>query len=691
MKKRIHPNRIFPLVSAVAVFIVCFCVLYLGENVGLSDNGDFRRVLLVNNLKYEDETDYYYLFKEHYTMEIQGDSFSEKAASLWQTTNEEEIYSSPHFLLIKISKVLNYLSNCISGRPEGAYDIGWLAFLYISMFSIAAWVLFTFFADKSMRLQITVVALFLFIFCDSGYILYFNSFYGEPLQYVAVMMLISAGVMIYRRPSLPKVIFFFVALYFFAGAKLANIPYSIIVSLLALNFIILRKNRLFRAGVVVSALVSVLLMVQMYTSIPDWMQNDTTYQSVFFGITKESDNPEKDLKQLGVDAKYLPLVNTHAYLEEYPVDRDTPEFQQEFYDRVSKLDIAGFYLLHPVRLFQKMSIAIEHSAYIRPPNLGNSSERAMELTNRYSGWSKLRVSLKFLYQPVFVLTLLLLMTAYVIFVDIYLVVRRKEEDPRRLYMVSGVNVLMLGLWLNLILPIIGNGEADLAKHLFLFVNCMDLLFAFIVLHIFTLPKVKSILSFAGLLALCGVFYISLANDTVYFGTYQGKPVEWEVAAEYNDGTCILVTKECIAEMPFDQDSNVWEDSDLRKWLNTEFIREFSAEEKRRIVTNTNEILLPFEDKDRAIAGDHPHYWDFTKKYVDDLAKTAYHYYLEDQVYIPTLDILENLNERQSYWVLCPYTNNNTMERYMNYDGFVLHTSIDNERGVRAAVRYREKG
>ena len=315
MKKRIHPNRIFPLVSAVAVFIVCFCVLYLGENVGLSDNGDFRRVLLVNNLKYEDETDYYYLFKEHYTMEVQGDSFSEKAASLWQTTNEEEIYSSPHFLLIKISKVLNYLSNCISGRPEGAYDIGWLAFLYISMFSIAAWVLFTFFADKSMRLQITVVALFLFIFCDSGYILYFNSFYGEPLQYVAVMMLISAGVMIYRRPSLPKVIFFFVALYFFAGAKLANIPYSIIVSLLALNFIILRKNRLFRAGVVVSALVSVLLMVQMYTSIPDWMQNDTTYQSVFFGITKESDNPEKDLKQLGVDAKYLPPVSyTHLTL-----------------------------------------------------------------------------------------------------------------------------------------------------------------------------------------------------------------------------------------------------------------------------------------------------------------------------------------------------------------------------------------
>ena len=55
-------KRIFPLVGAIIVFVLSFSVLYLGNNIGLSDNGDFRRVLLVNNMEYENEDNYYYLF-----------------------------------------------------------------------------------------------------------------------------------------------------------------------------------------------------------------------------------------------------------------------------------------------------------------------------------------------------------------------------------------------------------------------------------------------------------------------------------------------------------------------------------------------------------------------------------------------------------------------------------------------------
>ena len=44
-------KRIFPLVGAIIVFVLSFSVLYLGNNIGLSDNGDFRRVLLVNNME----------------------------------------------------------------------------------------------------------------------------------------------------------------------------------------------------------------------------------------------------------------------------------------------------------------------------------------------------------------------------------------------------------------------------------------------------------------------------------------------------------------------------------------------------------------------------------------------------------------------------------------------------------------
>ena len=86
-----------------------------------------------------------------------------------------------------------------------------------------------FFADEPRKMQIAVFLIFVFIFCDAGYLLYFNSLYGEPLQYVSLMILIALGLLIYKRPTIPKIACFFVALYFFAGSKLANVPYSVIV------------------------------------------------------------------------------------------------------------------------------------------------------------------------------------------------------------------------------------------------------------------------------------------------------------------------------------------------------------------------------------------------------------------------------------------------------------------------------
>ena len=104
---------------------------------------------------------------------------------------------------------------------------------------------------------------------------------------------------------------------------------------------------------------------------------------------------------------------------------------------------------------------------------------------------------------------------------------------------------------------------------------------------------------------------------------------------------------------------------------------------------TNEIILTYDVRENAVAGDHSHYWNYTRSLVADLSKTAYHNYLKDMVYIPTLDMLENINVPDNYWILCPYTSNGYMERFMNDDGFILHTDVKNEKGVRAVIRYME--
>lgn len=683
-------KRIFPLVGAIIVFVLSFSVLYLGNNIGLSDNGDFRRVLLVNNMEYENEDNYYYLFKQDYKMKVEGDTFWEKVSYLCESNNEEEIYSSPHFIIIKASKVMNFIVNSILVRDETHYDIWYLAFIYILMLSMAAWGIFTFFADEARKLRIAVFVIFIVMFCDAGYLLYFNSLYGEPLQYVSLMMLIALGLLIYKRPTIPKIVCFFVSLYFFAGSKLANVPYSVIVSLLALSFAFLRRDRRYRIGIAVSVALAAVCIANLYLSIPAWMHNDTTYQSVFFGAVKESETPEKDLKQLGIDEKYLPLVNTHAYMDEgeYPIDITTPEFEHDFYDKVSKMDVAFFYLRHPVRFVHKIAFSIENSSSLRPLNSGNSDTVIMDYSNRYSIWSNLRVASRFLYKPIIVFLMALIMTIYVVLVHIYLVRSKKQTDEKRLYLIMAMYVLIVGLWINMCLPIIGNGEADIMKHMFLFTNFMDVLFAAIIIGIVNMHTRNKIISLSALAIVMVALQIEPPKETVEFGTYNGKPIKWEVMKKYEDGSEELVTRFCVTERIFDDENNMWETSDLREWLNSDFINEFTMDELARIVPQRNEVMLTYNDRGLAESGNHTHFWSATRNEVADLSETAYKYYVDDMVYIPTLDMMKDIDVNGSYWILCPYGYNDKMQRYMKNDGFILHTNVDNIYGVRAAVRVK---
>lgn len=683
-------NRIIPFIGAVAVFILCFSILYLGENVGLSDNGDFRRVQLVNNLEYANDTDYRYLFKEYYTMKIEGDTFGEMVKSVWSTTDEDTVYSSPHFLFVKISKVLNLINNIWHGRSLGNYDIGFLAVIYCLMMACAAWTFFTFMSDKAKKYQIAVFLAFILMFCDAGYVLYFNSLYGEPLQYLSLLLIIGIGAMISKRPSAVKVVLFYISLYLFAGSKLANIPLSVLIAVTGLIFLTLKKGVVFKTSVIASVIIFVVSAVNMYISIPEWMQEETTYQAVFFGIVKESDTIQDDLRELGVDEKYEKLANTHAYMEEYPVDKKSDAFNKDFYEKVSKTDIALFYLKHPSRLLEKTDIAIENSVYIRPPNLGNSSVRIMEFTDKFSLWSNFRGMIKFLYKPwAFYLLFALFTLAVIIYAADY-IKNRKSCNKSRLTAVCALLLLVISTAVNLVLPIIGNGEADIAKHLFLYINFVDLCIFVCIIKLVSIKPIKSVSALSAAAVFTVLFYISPVRETVNFGRYNGKAIEWQILEKLSDGSCIMITKEDIAQKRFDGSNNMWEGSELREWLNTDFLEEFSEEEKDRILPVKNEILLSASDKGLAVSGDHPHYWNFTISQADDLSDTAYKYYIEDYVYIPTLKLAKKTTINDSYWILCPYTNNDKMERYMKRGGYILHTNVNNTRNVRAVIRYKEE-
>ena len=71
-----------------------------------------------------------------------------------------------------------------------------------------------------------------------------------------------------------------------------------------------------------------------------------------------------------------------------------------------------------------------------------------------------------------------------------------------------------------------------------------------------------------------------------------------------------------------------------------------------------------------------------------MGESAYYNYVTDDVFIPTLSLMEKIDVKDAYWVMCPYTSNSYMMRFMNSDGFILHTDITNPKGVRAALRIK---
>ena len=79
------------------------------------------------------------------------------------------------------------------------------------------------------------------------------------------------------------------------------------------------------------------------------------------------------------------------------------------------------------------------------------------------------------------------------------------------------------------------------------------------------------------------------GETIQFGDYAGKPIEW-IVLNIEKNRALLLSK-YIIEVGSYHSSLVpvkWEDCDLRAYLNREFIKVFSQDERKRIQTVSNE-------------------------------------------------------------------------------------------------------
>ena len=81
------------------------------------------------------------------------------------------------------------------------------------------------------------------------------------------------------------------------------------------------------------------------------------------------------------------------------------------------------------------------------------------------------------------------------------------------------------------------------------------------------------------------------GDTVTLGTYAGEEIEWQVLADNNSGTYLLLSRYALTSKAYNDEytSVTWENCSLRKWLNEDFLNDaFTDEEKAKLVPLTTE-------------------------------------------------------------------------------------------------------
>lgn len=79
------------------------------------------------------------------------------------------------------------------------------------------------------------------------------------------------------------------------------------------------------------------------------------------------------------------------------------------------------------------------------------------------------------------------------------------------------------------------------------------------------------------------------GDTVTFGTYEGRKIEW-IVLDTGDNGALLIAKEGLDAKQMDDETgtaeNIWEDCDLRAWLNDEFYKESFTEDEQKKINKT---------------------------------------------------------------------------------------------------------
>ncbi|MBL4934072.1 hypothetical protein [Clostridium paridis] len=483
MKLKMNVTKLLLITFIVLALGIITFVLFKYPEAGVADQGDFDRVMSVSGLQ----------LPSKYFMDPSFERFYKYPVTDYKIAP----FTLTRILIIFISTSMSYFISMISfickAFGSDIFKTQYLAITYGIIYTLSIYLIIKYLNIKNKLTLFLLVTLSLFVLFDGNYLVWFNSLYGEPMMITTLALYIASWIYyIYHRYVLKSeekifsnIMLIFIASFLFLGSKMQVISALPVILIMIIKLLYENRNILkpLTKGLCYLLLCILIIYPLQIQLRHKEMSKDTQYNSVFYGILKDSENPRQDLIDLGLNPDMASEAGKHSYLITSAYTKYIPHTlitEEDFYNKISSGKLIKFYITHPLRLIKGMEYTADN-AFFTGTKLGkypkSYSSTPINSFNRFTLWSFLRNNI--LPKNLAFISLIYICA---IVSSLFIYIKRKHLEDVKHKIQLFWSILFIGI-LQFPMPFIGNGQADTTKQLFLFNFTFDIILIIMITYI----------------------------------------------------------------------------------------------------------------------------------------------------------------------------------------------------------------
>lgn len=456
------------VISTVCCTVLSCIMLFIPNVLGVADDGSVTKVIHGAGLDYETgvSANPDYFVREY----------------VWKANTQNYSWSLQTFIILLAKKLDFWFTG------DRIFDIRFLGFLYLILYIPAIFFIVKAALERLKYFSEMFIASLaaVFIFADISYITYFNSFYPEALIFICFLYLFGSVMQLQKQRGMNV---FYILVFAVAGSACCFIrQYCFLTGILCAVFCLFQFFRDQKKSTKVMYLIAGALLISAAMTSFFTMENDYSkvdkIHAMTGGVLFQSENPEKTLQEMGIDVSYSLLADTSCY-QNFPVLTGEEDFlQEEFLNQYHGIEIAQYYLKHPLDMVSMFDIAIKTNMDITKTNCSNYEISAsMPEGAKSIFWSGYSIYKK-RSAPKTVGYFVILIIAFTVISGRSFSLRKTEDLNKRIYF-EAMMLLTAMMVVQTMYHIIHSGQLALAQYNAQLGIGMDIMLYYLIIEILT--------------------------------------------------------------------------------------------------------------------------------------------------------------------------------------------------------------